>query len=177
MLNVLVGAGIGAAWGYFGQCSPGTCPLTSTWWRGAIYGSVLGLLVFLASTGSASALSNPTSRHVTEIRESQFTGQVTEAAQPVVVEFYATWCGVCRRLSPILERLAEPLAGKVRFVKVDVDKAPALADRYEIEGVPTLLFVKGGKVVDVMAGLPRVELLEARLRSFAGTEPALTPAR
>ncbi len=176
-LSISGGAVIGAALGYFGQCSSGTCPLTSTWWRGAIYGSVIGLLLFLSSTKSAAAPSATNATRVTSINEGQFPREVTEASLPVVVDFYAPWCGPCRRLSPLLDELAKPLQGKVKFVKVNVDEAPALAERYGIQGVPTLLFFRAGKVVDSIAGLPPRTALEARLKSLSQVETAGAPAR
>jgi thioredoxin len=165
--SLLIGGGLGAALGYFGKCSAGTCPLTSTWWRGAIYGALLGLMFHFASGRGGSASVDESSPNVSRIQESQFEVQVVQSTLPVVADFYAPWCGPCKILSPMLDELAGPLTNKVKFVKINVDKAPALAQRLEIQGVPTLMFFKGGKVVDSLVGLPSSATLKMRLESLA----------
>jgi thioredoxin 1 len=168
ILYLLAGGGLGAALGYFGKCSSGTCPLTSTWWRGAIYGAVLGGLFYFISGGSTPATMNQSTVNVKLIKEGEFDTEVVQSPLPVVVDFYATWCGPCKRLSPRLDELAGPLTGKIKFVKINVDEAPALSQRFAIQAIPTLLFFKNGKVVDQIVGLPADDDLKARLESFTG---------
>jgi thioredoxin 1 len=164
VIKVAVGAGIGAAVGFYGKCTSGTCPLTSTWWRGAIYGAVLGLLFSMMSAGGTAM--NESTKDVTHITEAQFDTEVSQSALPVVVDFYATWCGPCRSLAPVLDKAAGPLAGKVKFVKVNIDESPTLAQRFQVEGVPTLLFFRSGKAVDSIVGLPASNELEVRLKAL-----------
>jgi thioredoxin 1 len=172
ILTVAIGGGLGAALGYLGKCSSGTCPLTSTWWRGAIYGALLGLMFYFASGRGGSASINESTQNVKRINESQFEAEVAQATSPVVVDFYAPWCGPCKMLSPMLDKLAGSLTNKVKFVKINVDEANALAQRLEIEGVPTLMFFKGGKVVDRLVGLPSSDTLKMRLGLLAKVDTA-----
>jgi thioredoxin 2 len=80
-------------------------------------------------------------------------GDVAERANILVlVDMWATWCGPCRQVSPALEQVARDLAGKVKLVKVDVDKAPKLSERFTIQAVPTLMLIRDGKVVARRAG-------------------------
>ena len=174
ILYLLAGGGLGAALGYFGKCSSGTCPLTSTWWRGAIYGAVLGGLFYFISGGSTPATMNQSTANVKLIREGEFDAEVVQSSLPVVADFYATWCGPCKRLSPMLDKLAGPLTGKIKFVKINVDEAPGLSRRFDIQAIPTLIFFKHGKVADKLIGLPSKNALKTRLESFA--EPD-TPAK
>jgi thioredoxin 1 len=164
---IFIGAGglIGAGMGYFGQCSSGTCPLTSTWWRGAIYGAVMGLIFYSVSGCSGGAETE--SKNVRLIKETDFEAEVTRASMPVVVDFYAPWCGPCRRLSPMLDKMAGPFTNKVKFVKVNVDEAPALSKQFKIEAIPLLLFFKNGKVIDSIVGLPSSDELNSRLQMLA----------
>jgi thioredoxin 1 len=168
MLSLLIGAGVGAALGYFGKCSTGTCPLTANWWRGALYGAVMGLL-FHSASGRNVSNSAESTQNVRLIQEQQFEAEVTRAAGPVIVDFFATWCGPCKRLSPMLDNLAGPLTNRVKFLKVDVDESANLARQFEVHGVPTLIFFKEGKAVDKMVGLPTKEALKEKLESLASS--------
>jgi len=171
---LLAGGGLGVALGYFGRCSSGTCLLTSTWRRGAIYGAVLGGLFYFISGGSTPAAMNKSTANVKLITESQFDTEVIQSPLPVVADFYATWCGPCKKLSPMLDKLAGSFANRIQFVKINVDDAPALAQRFDIQGIPTLLFFKNGKVVDHIVGLPAADELKAHLDALTGP---VTPAK
>jgi thioredoxin 1 len=168
IIGVLLGSGLGAALGYFGKCSSGNCPLTANWWRGALYGAVLGLL-FHSVAGRNGSGSAESTQNVKLIQEQEFGTEVTQAPGPVVVDFFASWCGPCKRLSPMLDNLAGPLTNRVTFLKVDVDQSANLAKQFDIDGVPTLIFFKGGKVVDKMVGLPTKEALKGKLESLASS--------
>ncbi len=177
ILSLLVGAGLGAVLGYYGKCATGTCPLTANPWRGAIYGMVLGLLFYSTMgrnrVGSATA---PTV-NVKLVTQAQFDSEIAQNNRPVVVDFYATWCGPCKRLSPILDELACPLTNRINFLKVDVDQSPELAQRYRVEGVPTLLFLRDGKELDRQVGVTSKEALSARLNSLAAPAGVLANRR
>ena len=85
------------------------------------------------------------------LTEATFDAELTK--HPVLmVDFWAEWCGPCRAVAPILDELTRESAGAVSLAKVNVDENPALAARYGIRSIPTILFVKGGKVVDQMVG-------------------------
>lgn len=73
-----------------------------------------------------------------------FDGTKFKGSNPVIIDFYATWCGPCKKLSPIMEELSKEYAGKIDFYKVDVDKEPRLAQMYSIRSIPVLLFIKEG---------------------------------
>jgi thioredoxin 1 len=166
IMAVAAGAGIGAALGYFGKCSSGGCALTATWWRGAMFGGLLGAVVYSTSAQGGSGAMNESGQNVTRIAETQFAGEVEKATGPVVVDFYATWCGPCKMLSPRLDKLAGEFSGKIKFVKVNVDEAQQLAGRFRVEGIPTLLFFKDGKLEDRVTGLLPEEALKSRLSSL-----------
>lgn len=167
MISVLLGGGLGSLLGYFGKCSSGACLLTANPKRGALFGALLGLAFHLASGRGGSAAVNASSPNVSRIQKGQFEVEVVQSTLPVVVDFYASWCGPCKILSPMLDELAGPLTNQVKFVIITVDEAAALAQRFEIQGVPTLVLFKAGKVVDRFVGLPSKDALKARLESLA----------
>src|SRR5262245_62747624 len=87
----------------------------------------------------------------------------------MMVDFWAGWCGPCRAIAPVLEELARDSGGRVTLAKVNVDENPGLAARYGIRSIPTVLFVKEGKVVDqVIGAVPRAQV-QAKLAQLAGT--------
>jgi thioredoxin 1 len=93
--------------------------------------------------------------------------EVLSAPQPVLVDFWAGWCGPCRVLAPTFEKLAEKYGNEVRFVKLDVDELPEIAGQYGIQSIPTLLLFAGGEVVAQIVGLQPYEKLAALLDRFA----------
>ncbi|HEU5052010.1 MAG TPA: thioredoxin [Hanamia sp.] len=74
-------------------------------------------------------------------------GEVIKSTQPVLVDFHATWCGPCKMMAPELQKFARTNTGKVRVIKIDIDKNPATAQQFRIQGVPTLILFKEGKVL------------------------------
>jgi thioredoxin 1 len=96
------------------------------------------------------------------ISDAEFDAKVLKAALPVVVDFWAPWCMPCRAIAPALERLAVEFSEKVTFAKVDTDENPEYAQRYGVQGIPTLLFLRKGKEVNRIVGtLPETALREA----------------
>jgi thioredoxin 1 len=94
-----------------------------------------------------------------EINEAAFGDQVLKAGSPVLVDFWAPWCGPCRMVAPVVEELAGEYEGKVGFVKVNVDENPKLASQYGVMSIPTLMVFKGGQPVDTIIGFrPKDEL-------------------
>ncbi len=91
--------------------------------------------------------------------DANFDNEVMNAEVPVLVDFWAEWCGPCRMMGPTIDTVADSFAGKVKVGKVDVDSNIGTAGRFQIRGIPTLLLFKGGKVVDQKVGaIPKGEL-------------------
>jgi thioredoxin 2 len=106
---------------------------------------------------------------ITAAGDDDFGEVVERAALPVLVDMWATWCGPCRMVSPALEQLAAERAGRIKLVKVDVDAAPRLAQRFRVQAVPTLMVVRDGEVVARQAGaLPLPALRQWLDASVAG---------
>jgi len=177
LIYLLIGGSVGAGLGYFGSCKSGGCPLTANWRRGAFVGTLIGLVVYVSSGGGSNATEmNQSTPNVTHITDADFDAEVTQATLPVVVDFYATWCGPCRQLAPTMDSLADQYAGKIKFVKVNVDESPKLAQKFQVEGIPMLVFLQNGKAAGTSVGLAAKEDLLLRLDSLlqTNTAPAIT---
>ncbi|MDJ1481011.1 thioredoxin [Cytophagaceae bacterium YF14B1] len=92
--------------------------------------------------------------------------EIINAETPVLVDFYATWCGPCKVQAPILEDLSKRVGDQARILKIDVDKNPAVANKYGIQGVPTLMIFKQGKVVWRQSGVVQSNQLQKILQQF-----------
>lgn len=102
------------------------------------------------------------------LTDENFQKEVIESPEPVLVDFWATWCGPCRMIAPTIDELAEEYKGVIRVGKVDVDNNQNVAMTYGIRSIPALLIFKGGRVVDTIVGaMPKKQIVE-RLKTHAG---------
>ncbi len=101
-----------------------------------------------------------------QITESNFEAEVIQSPVPVLVDFWATWCGPCKMISPIVDQVAVEMAGKAKVGKVDVDGNAALATRFNIRSIPTLLFFKGGELKDTVVGATSKDNIVKRLQAL-----------
>jgi thioredoxin 1 len=101
-----------------------------------------------------------------ELNETNFETEVLKSSQPVLVDFWAEWCGPCKMLAPVLEEIATQQAGRVKVGKVDVDANPALAARFGIQSIPTLLYLSNGKVQQQTVGAVSKKTILAALEKL-----------
>ncbi len=97
------------------------------------------------------------------LTEATFDETLATTDELLLVDFWATWCGPCRAIAPVLDALERDQAGRVRVAKVNVDDEPALAARYGVRSIPTILFVKDGRVVDTVIGAAPRATLDAKV--------------
>ncbi len=99
------------------------------------------------------------SENITTITDSNFESEVLKSSQPVLIDFWATWCGPCRAIAPVVEQLAKEYAGKLKVGKVNIDEHPKTPTSYDVRSIPTLLLFKDGKVVGQIVGaVPRPKI-------------------
>jgi thioredoxin 1 len=99
---------------------------------------------------------------IKEVRTDNFQNEVLQASGPVVIDFWADWCGPCRMLTPIVERVAEKLGGQLKIVKCNVDENPEIANRYGVSGIPNLIFFNHGRVIEQAIGFMNERQLMAK---------------
>ena len=109
---------------------------------------------------------------VLEVSDATFDQEVLKSEQPVLVDFWAVWCGPCKAIAPIVDAVAAKYAGQLKVAKVNVDQNSATPSRYSIRGIPALLFFKGGKVVDQIEGWKPQDVVEEKVQRILGV-PAL----
>jgi thioredoxin 1 len=95
-----------------------------------------------------------------EVNDKNFSLEVLQSNLPVLVDFWATWCGPCKSIAPIIDELAKEYAGKVKVAKLNVDENPATPSQYGVRGIPTLILFKGGKILEQVVGaVPKTRLV------------------
>jgi thioredoxin 1 len=97
------------------------------------------------------------------VNDDAFEATVLKSQVPVVVDFWAPWCGPCNMIAPILEEVAKEYAGKVIVAKVDTDQNPQWASKYGVRGIPTMLFIKNGQVIDQQVGAVPKQVITGKL--------------
>ncbi len=101
---------------------------------------------------------------ILEVSDATFDQEVLHSEQPVLVDFWATWCGPCKAIGPIVDGVAASYAGRLKVIKVNVDQNGATPSRYGIRGIPALLFFKGGKVTDQVVGYVPQSVIEEKVQ-------------
>src|SRR6202042_3405070 len=115
---------------------------------------------------------------VSEVNDAEFEKQVLQSETPVLVDFWAAWCGPCRALAPVVDAVAEEYQGKIKVMKMDVDRNNMTPGRYGIRGIPALLLFKGGKVAEQIVGYVPKETIEKSLSrhiTASATQTAAAP--
>ena len=109
------------------------------------------------------------SNAIVEVTDANFDSDVLKSDKPVLVDFWAAWCGPCKALAPIVDEVATAYSGKIKVGKMDVDKNVATPQRYGVRGIPTLLIFKGGKVQEQIVGyVPKETIQKALDKQISG---------
>jgi len=103
---------------------------------------------------------------VLEVSDATFDQEVLQSEQPVLVDFWAAWCGPCKAIAPIVDGMAATYAGKLKVAKVNVDENGATPSRYGVRGIPALLFFKNGKVADQIVGYVPQDVIDGKIKSL-----------
>jgi thioredoxin 1 len=104
--------------------------------------------------------------NIEAVSDNNFDNEVLQSKVPVLVDFWAAWCGPCRALAPKLEEISQTFQGKVKFVKMDVDANTQVPSQFGIRGIPTLMVFQGGKMVDQLVGNQPKDVIESLLKKL-----------
>jgi thioredoxin len=106
---------------------------------------------------------------VTHVTDANFEAEVLKSGQPVLVDFWAPWCGPCRAIAPYVDQLADEYSGRLKVVKINVDDNPQTPARFGVRGIPNLVIIKGGQVKEQIVGaVPKANLVRAVDSALAG---------
>lgn len=100
---------------------------------------------------------------VPAVTQASFDSDVLQSEKPVLVEFWATWCGPCKQMKPVVDEIAKEFEEQIKTVKVDIDAEPELASKFNVNGVPTLMLFKDGKMVTIVSGVTSKETLAEQI--------------
>jgi len=103
---------------------------------------------------------------IKEISDKSFHNEVNNSDIAVVVDFWAPWCGPCKMLAPVMEQLDKEYGGKIKFVKVDIDKNPEISSKYNISSIPTIMVFKNKVVEDTLVGFSPKKVLQGKLKKY-----------
>ncbi len=169
LFGIVIGGLIGTGLGYFGKCSSGTCPLTANPYRGALYGAVMGAL--LVSVFSRIPKEVEESSNIVHVNsEYDFKARVVDANEICLVDLFSDRCPPCRILAPTISSLADKYVGEVIVCKVNVDRVTVIAERYNVNAIPTVLFIKNGKELRRLVGLQSETKYVALLDKLVGKD-------
>ena len=113
--------------------------------------------------------------NVIEVQDDEFDDKVIQSQMPVVVDFWAPWCGPCKAVGPIIEKMAEAHHGKVQFAKINIDDNADTAQKYGIKSVPTIMFFNDGQMVDKLVGIVTAAKLDQSLQNVLAGKPTASP--
>jgi thioredoxin 1 len=102
-----------------------------------------------------------------DVNEANFETEVLKSVQPVVVDFWAQWCGPCKMLAPVLDEIATEQAGRAKVAKVNLDENPGLAQKFRVQAIPTLLYFAGGEVKEMTVGAVSKKVIIDKLQSLS----------